>query len=247
MSKTTPRSRTLALAAAFVVVLGAFGIYAIRDGDPAPGPAPSPTLTTQPPVMPARIAVVGDSISNGYGAANGYPELMAAQFDAQVVFDATEDGATVAGFLPGGPHDLDLAGFAAARPDLTIVALGTNEHLGKTATPQLYAGQLGALVDRVCTTTDAPVLLVHLYGVDADALHARYPAAVPVGPRPSWAAYGAAMEQAAAGRGVGYLDLGGATVSIGPDGAHPDDAGQATLARLVTAGIERASTCGGAR
>ncbi|MGH3986730.1 MAG: SGNH/GDSL hydrolase family protein [Pseudonocardiaceae bacterium] len=245
MNKTPPR--TLALAAALIVVLGtAFGFYVTDDGDSVPSPTPS-AATTAPPAVPARLAAFDDSISNGDGASNGYPVLMAAELDARVVFDATEGGATAASFLPGGRHAFSSVGLAMANPDLVIIAVGSAEYLGNSASPRVYQTQLDTLTTKVCDHVKGRVLLVHMYKLDAAALRPLYPDVIPPGPRSPWTEYGTAMERSATAHGVGYLDLADAKVSISRDAVHPDDAGQATLAQLVTAGIARASACGGAR
>ena len=227
-------SRLPGVLCAFLLVVSLAGC--VRDDGPIVAAALRGATT------PVRLAVAaGDSISTGFGADRGYVPRMAVLLDARVVFSGAVNGAT-ASSMAAGQFRPDRMRWSS--PDVVVIAIGTNDFLQAVPSGS-YRRDLADLVRRTCGVVpdDARVLLIHMYALDADALHIRYPAEIPPGPREPWAAYGSMMAQVAASSGVGYLDLSDLPVQLGSDGVHPDGVGHQRIADAVAGQVVSARSC----
>lgn len=199
--------------------------------------------TTPPHAATLTFAAIGDSVSAGVGADPGHGYT--AMLGGPVVDDNAVDGATLARML-GDPPELNTARLTATHPGVVIVMLGINDRI-TAVSPAMYESQYSTLLDQVCAASpDSAVLVVGEYPIDLDALSATNPGAIPSTHREPQSAYNTEARQAATGHGVGYTDVtdSGVLDHIGPDGAHPNQAGHDALAAWITSHLPLASRCG---
>jgi acyl-CoA thioesterase I len=184
---------------------------------------------------PVRIAALGDSLTQGYGLAQGdglVPQLQA-WLDARghdvVVINAGVSGDTTA----GGLSRLDWT--LADNPDAMIVALGGNDLL-RGIDPAVSRANLDAILTRL-QADGVPALLVGLpapgnYGPDfTTAFEAMYPELA--------AEYGAGLLPDMLGpisekhlTGQAFMDL------MQADGIHPNAAGVALVVEAMGPAVE---------
>lgn len=183
-----------------------------------------------------RIACIGDSITWHDGGSAAYPAVLSRLLGGGVaVMNAGVSGCTL---LRQGNRPYWTEGrlpeVKAFGPDLIAVKLGTNDSKPiNWRFRDAFAGDLRAFLDRLAGLPGSPRLVLCL-------------------PAPAWE-NGSAIDGAviagqiiplilalAEERSLPVLDLHGPLLAHRdrfPDGVHPDEPGQAMLARLVHAGI----------
>lgn len=109
--------------------------------------ASATTQSTDPAAVPLRLAVLGDSYSNGeaVGIDKAWPTVMAGQLTqdgipTRVVANPSVTGATTAQML-----DTGLPPIRASRPDVMTVMLGVNDQVQGRTTAQFAADEDRAL------------------------------------------------------------------------------------------------------
>ena len=177
----------------------------------------------------SRMAVIGDSITAGYGVAlaEAWTYRMEARQAGGNLMPLGIYGATGRRWLQQHLHALDI--LPRWRPTTVMLALGANEyHIARPAGE--YADHLRQLTDYVRTLTPAArIVYLHYYRITAaidpagcDAIPGDPAGCIHASPPDSWATYGQAMAQMAAQQGATYVDIAG-TRDWGPyqfDQAH---------------------------
>ena len=177
---------------------------------------------------PARVAILGDSLTAGYGlpAAEAFPARLETELRgrglAVEILNAGVSGDTTA----GGLARLDWA--LADAPDALIVALGGNDAL-RGLDPAAMEANLTAIVERA-QAAGAKVMLAGMR-------------APPNLGRDYEAAFNAVFPRVAARRGAALypflLDGVAADPALNqPDGIHPSAAGAAVMARRMAPAVE---------
>jgi acyl-CoA thioesterase-1 len=110
---------------------------------------------------PARIVMLGDSITAGYGLApqDALPARLGAALAARGHTAMVENAGVSGDTSAGGLARLDWA--VAGRPDIVIVALGANDGL-RGLEPAKMAANLGAIIERLEARGSA-ILLAGMY------------------------------------------------------------------------------------
>jgi lysophospholipase L1-like esterase len=175
------------------------------------------------------LAVLGDEFSAESDASTGpeWPQILGEELGWEVVVDAV-DGS---GYLTPGTGQSFAARVPAVlerSPDVIIVAGGEND-LGRHSTEEITAAADEALSRLVDEARGDQVVLVSPFSKGA--------------PGPLTAELTDALEQLAAENGLGFVDASGWLVAsgraYGADPAHPDDDGQALIARNMQTALER--------
>jgi len=172
------------------------------------------------------VVVVGDSITQGSGAAIEYT------LAADGITDITVDGLTSRRIETGGRGAPESGVQAIYRmlgegvdPDVWVVALGTND-IGKYATPEEYAALVELVIDIL--PDDRPLVWVDTYRVD-------YLAETRV--------FNETLAAELSGRDgavlVSWFDVVAQDPSILRDGVHPTNDGKAVFASLVADGLDQ--------
>ena len=199
-------------------------------GDPAADPASD---------GPPTLGFLGDSLTVGVGAppGRGYAWQTAELLGWPI---AVVDGVSGSGFLvPGGglPMPERVPAVVAARPDVVVVAGGTNDAFQGQDPAAVQDAAAGLLADLRAGLPDATVVVVGPFpwtpdsATDGDAISA-------------------AVRTAAEEAGVAFLDprdlftsgrVDPATVGryLSPDGVHPDEEGYALLAEVLAEQLGR--------
>lgn len=181
---------------------------------------------------PLQVFVVGHSIAHGYGSSDGQGwrrELSANLAAAGVSLDYTVDavaGATAPDMLP------TVSAVIAARPDLVVIELGTND----TGNVPAFKVALTKMVGQLLDLTTARIALC-FEGYPAVATLAAGMGAVNDAIFTVGAAYG--WTTATPGpRFAGWCDFQPIpTVDLGPDGIHPTDHGYDAMAHQIERGL----------
>lgn len=180
-----------------------------------------------------KFAVVGDSISTGYGVADGnsYIDIM---HDNEYSIEAwAENGATNVRWLYEYPERLE--SIEQYEPDKTIIMLGGNSYLIGRSTEEwyTYTNQLMYTIEDMAPDTE--IILVSYYDLCAYGLDCESMSEVcdvqgfcdnkPV-VRPTWEEYREAMQEFSSDNGVVYIEISNPDASmIGDDMAHMNDSG----------------------
>lgn len=215
---------------------------------PPPAPDPPPATTTATPAdasagggTPAedvdgpRLAFLGDSLTVGVGAP---PELGYAWQTAERLGwpIALVDGVSGSGFLaPGGGEPMPdrVPAVVAARPDVVVVAGGTNDVFWGFPPREVERAAAGLLADLRAGLPDARVVVLGPLPTSFEEVRQ---------PNPTREAVRAAAQAA----GVEYLDAGelvAAAVTqeaqwdayISDDGLHPNEVGYGVMADAIAA------------
>lgn len=190
-----------------------------------------------------RVAFIGDSFEEGYGApvGEGYLDLFEAWQLGDQVLPLAHGGATVRRWLSGGPWHPELVQLTAWAPATVVIPLGTNDwYIARP--PAEYKAELAALIGEVRARVPGVrvILYHHLGGYVAPNPAAcddvpGWPPCVHQQPPATWGAYGAAMRAVAVEQGAGYID----DSTAYPwhlhlyDGLHPDITGHDWLFRSL--------------
>lgn len=155
-----------------------------------------------------RIAIVGDSLTRGYGVkpAESYASRLEAQAAGDNVLPLAHDGATVRAWLT--VYRSELAQLAAWKPSAVMIALGGNDYYRSRSTAD-YSANLTELINAVrASSPGSRVILWHYYQIgpapvrnlcDADQCNAAFPS-------PTWQQYGTAMQSVAVQTASEYID-----------------------------------------
>jgi lysophospholipase L1-like esterase len=205
-------------------------------------------MTTLAPVANAqpsdvtKLAIIGDSITDGYGAAagQGYADLLESNEVGDNVLKLAVGGATVKRWLPGGPHYSMLDQITTWQPATVLVNLGTNDHY-IARRPSEYQAQLGQLIAQIrARAPGARVILWHQFGgyFKPDPALCDIAPCLDQVPPAGWKAFGDAMRAAAIANYAGYIDDSVAqtwNLWLLPDKAHPNTTGHIKLHASIRA------------
>ena len=257
MSTPSPsRSRVVALVAGAVVLAGvgvgaaalagrADGDLAARTSAPAQGPPPAPEPVGTPGAGEGqdtadapRIAFLGDSLTVGIGAAprRGFAWQTAEDLGWPI---ATVEGVSGSGFLaPGGGRPMPdrVAEVVAARPDVVVVAGGTNDVFGGYPPADVGRAAERLLTDLRAGLPDATVVVLGPFPPSFEAVGMPDPVRD-------------AVRAAAESTGTPFLDAGAIVADrvrdraewdryISPDGLHPNELGYTVLAEALAADLQ---------
>ncbi len=168
------------------------------------------------PIVNPKIAFLGDSLTQ-YGT---YPNVVAAAVGGTAI-NAGFAGQGVVGILAQADTSV-----IALHPDLCVLFCGTNDAYYATPIAQFQAdyetllNKLQAAGIPVVVVTPPHLAAGYMFqGRDVNT------SLIPVVD---------AIRAEAARHGLLVADVTDATVSISPDGEHPDAAGQATIAQIIT-------------
>lgn len=211
----------------------------------------APTAAANPSDV-TRVAFIGDSFEQGYGAPSGqgYLDLFEAWIPGQDnVLAVAHGGATVRDYLPAslshpaGPYAADLDGIAPWGATTVVVPLGTNDWY-ITRPVADYQADLTELVQQIrLRAPTARVVLYHHFGGYAPTNPAAcdnvpgYPPCVHQNPPGTWGAFGTAMRAVAVAQFTGYIDDSVAypwnPSYLFTDKLHPNTAGHDLLFRSI--------------
>jgi lysophospholipase L1-like esterase len=201
----------------------------------------TPHASAQPSDV-TRLAIIGDSLTTGYGLAPGlsYADLLEAEAPGDNVLPLAHDGSTTRRWLTVYGSELDQ--LTDWQPTAVLIALGGNDwRIGRKTSD--YITDLTNLIwqirNRLPTTR---VILWHYYpiGVPVDTTVCDV---WPCTPQTStWSAYGTTMRDAAIRNMAGYIDTSGKAPSglawsayYGPDRIHLTTQGHQQLYNSVRA------------
>ncbi|MEW2517048.1 ricin-type beta-trefoil lectin domain protein [Actinacidiphila alni] len=222
--------------------------------DPPPARAvrsgPATVTAADATTVPLRLEPLGDSITWGEASStgNGYRDALAG--------DLTGDGYTldfVGSMRSGTMSDPDNEGhqgwridqiaaladttLATYKPNLVTLMLGTNDLIQGYQVPTA-PDRLHALVDRVLA--DDPTATVLL----ADLPPSTSPQVAQAEPAYDAAVRDIVASEQAAGRHVGFVDMGALTTADLADQVHPNDTGYRKMADAWHAGVRAAASAG---
>lgn len=176
--------------------------------------AASATVAGATPADTMRVAVIGDSITTGFGVAPA--QSWASRFEARQFGDNIlpigVNGATTRRWLQQYLPQLDQ--LRTWQPRTVVIALGANEwHMTRPAGE--YADHLGQLADYVHgLTPGSKIVMLHYYRINAefepngcDAIVGDPVQCIHAQPPDTWDQYGQAMQVTAARVGAVYLDI----------------------------------------
>lgn len=188
----------------------------------------------------ARVAFIGDSFEEGYGApvGKGYLNLMENWQTGDNVLPLAHGGATVRRYLPGGPWHSDLDRLTTWAPSAVVIPLGTNDWYIARPVAE-YRADLTALIAEVRARVPygTRIILWHHFGgyVKPNPAICDMGTCAHQNPPASWAAYGTAMRNVAIAQSTGYVD----DSTAYPwhrylyDGLHPNTAGHNLLFQSI--------------
>jgi lysophospholipase L1-like esterase len=206
----------------------------------------APTAIASPSDV-QRVAVIGDSITNGCCVPVGYSwvDWFERAQPGDNIQPYAVNGATARRWLQQYLPQLD--SMPAWQPHTVVIALGGNEyHMTRPAGE--YASHLAQLVQYVHTKAPgARVVLLHYYRILAefepngcDALPNDHIQCIHANPPDSWDTYGTVMKQTALANGAYYVDISHTrdwTLYISSDQAHPTALGHYYLAQDIRAAL----------
>lgn len=194
-----------------------------------------------------RVAVIGDSITVGYGVPSGYGWVD--RFENVTPGDNINawavNGATTRRWLQQYLPQLDT--MPAWHPNTVVIALGGNEY-HMTRPVGEYADHLRQLTSYVhAKVPGARIVYLHYYRILAefeptgcDALPNDPVQCIHANPPNTWDEYGQAMQAAAVANGARYIDVSRTrnwTPYISADQAHPTVNGYNLLAQDIRAAL----------
>jgi len=188
-----------------------------------------------------RIACVGDSITEGtvlsHSATEAWPAVLQGLLGTSVLVENFGRGgatACVAGDTPY-VHSPQASAAFASQPDMVIIMLGTNDaRSANSERHQAFACDLAALGRRFAALPSAPliVLCTPLVG---------FKSSLSVDPAVIENELAPAVRSVAALEGWPLIDTNRLLASLGPscaDGIHPDAAGTARIASVISAAFK---------
>ncbi len=176
------------------------------------------------------IVALGDSIVEGYGVSEGWPEMLArnlvASFPDVRVINAGRSGDTAGQGFSRLDDDV-----LSHNPDLVLVSFGLND-MKNGHTVELFRQDLGKVVDRISAHGATVVLLTTTRLQKGTSMVARF------NPAP----FNETIRAIAEGKGVWLIDVnkeaGGLNTSkYLLDAAHPNTEGYRKLARIIETGL----------
>lgn len=210
------------LRAAITAAITALATFSVSTF-PAPAEATTSDLN--------RLAILGDSLTTGYGVAPGqsYVDRLEAAAPGDNVLPLAHNGATVLRWLT--TYKSELNQLRTWRPTTVLVALGANDYYIARSTAD-YAWTLKLLTAEIRSRVPgARVVFLHYYRmqITPDPRVCDVPGYCrPASPPPTWDEYGRAMAGEAARSAAGYLDVAGRLNwlnYLGADLAHLTGAG----------------------
>ncbi|WP_333770572.1 ricin-type beta-trefoil lectin domain protein [Streptomyces sp. IBSBF 2435] len=233
--------RTLLAAAAALVTTAALSVAgATAAGAQSPAAAPSSL----------RLMPLGDSITWGVGSSTGdsYRSTLwndlageghALDFVGSgrngVMSDSDNEGHS--GWRIDQIAGITDAALARYRPNVITLMIGTND-LNQNYQVPTATTRLRALVDRI--TADAPDATVLL----ASLIVSTNSTEEPNRPAFNQAVPGIVQAEQAAGKHVGYVDMGALTAADLSDDLHPNDGGYAKMATAFNSAVQTADAAG---
>lgn len=184
-----------------------------------------------------RLAIIGDSITTGYGVGSGqgYADLLEADDSGDNVLPLAHNGATVrlwlTSYLPELTSSLD-----AWQPSTVLIALGGNDWYGGRKTSDFQADLTYLIWQiRAHTAYGTRVIVWHYYGFGIP----QNTGACDVWPctpaSSTWAQYHTATAQTVAANYAGYIDTSGSTPDLQADHVHPSVLGHQQTHDLIRA------------
>lgn len=172
------------------------------------------TPASATPADTTRVAVIGDSLTTGYGVPvqQSWPSLFEDRAPGDNILPIGVNGATTRRWLQQYLPQLDQ--LRTWQPRTVVIALGGNEYHMTRPAPE-YADHLRQLIGYVRTLVPGSrIMLLHYYrivaefephgcdappGDPAQCIHAQ--------PPDTWDRYGQVMRETAERNGTGYLDI----------------------------------------
>ncbi|WP_333769888.1 ricin-type beta-trefoil lectin domain protein [Streptomyces sp. IBSBF 2435] len=205
-------------------------------------PAASTTALTVMPLGDSITWGVGSSTGNGYRGplrnelvADGHPSDFVGTLRNGTMSDPDNEGHS--GYRIDQIAALADAALARYRPNVVTLEIGTNDLNGNYQVSTATA-RLKSLVDQITADVpDATVLLASLIvstSAGEEQHRAAYNQAIP----------GIVQSEQAAGKHVGYVDMGALTSADLSDSLHPNDGGYQKMADAFHRGVQAADSAG---
>ncbi|WUH88958.1 GDSL-type esterase/lipase family protein [Streptomyces sp. NBC_00433] len=230
------------LTALLLGVTAALCVPAIVSTPVSAAPAASTTPLKLMPLGDSITWGVGSSTGNGYRAAlhdeltaDGHPLDFVGSLRGGSMSDPDNEGHS--GYRIDQIAALADAALARYQPDVVTLEIGTNDLNGNyqvsTATTRLRS-----LVDQITHDVPNATVLVASLVVSTSGTEERYRTAY------NQAIPGLVQSEQAAGKHVGYVDMGAVTTSDLYDTLHPNDTGYRKMADAFHKGVQTADSAG---